>query len=182
MAVLRLNQQGFPSRWISLEHAAVMITKNRVSWSLGENITILRGGISKLGIVSRLPIPEIIAVNGNSHFQETAPVLLNRFLFKRDNNQCLYCGNYFHCIHLTRDHVIPKGRGGLDTWTNVVTACKRCNNYKACRTPEESGMELLAVPFTPNPYEFMYLASHNIKPNQMCYLSDRFSLQRNWVA
>ncbi len=76
---------------------------------------------------------------------------------------------------LSRDHVHPLSKGGLDIWTNVVTSCRRCNNRKADRLPEQAGMELLAVPFVPNQYEFLYLSNHNVLADQMEFLSARFS-------
>lgn len=181
MPVLKLTQQGYPAGWISPEAAATMIVKNMVNWSLGDNMMLLHGGKSNTGITSTLAIPEIIAVKGQGHFYKAPPALLNRYLFRRDDHQCLYCGKYFDRSQLTRDHVIPKGKGGENLWTNVVAACKRCNNFKGCRTPEEAGMELRAIPFTPNAFEFMYLASHNIKSEQMNYLSGRFTENRRWA-
>ena len=62
----------------------------------------------------------------------------------------LYCGNKFDSKNLSRDHVTPLFQGGKDLWSNVVTACKRCNNAKAGRTPEEADMKLLAIPFYAN--------------------------------
>jgi 5-methylcytosine-specific restriction endonuclease McrA len=48
------------------------------------------------------------------------------------------------------DHVIPKDRGGTDSWENLVCACVRCNSRKGNRTPEEAGMRLLRRPKKPN--------------------------------
>ena len=47
---------------------------------------------------------------------------------------------------LTLDHVIPKSRGGNSNWDNLVACCKRCNNRKGSRTPEEAGMKLARLP------------------------------------
>ena len=69
----------------------------------------------------------------------------------------------------------PVSKGGRDIWTNVVTSCRRCNNRKADRLPEAAGMELLAVPFAPNKYEFLYLSNHNVLADQMEFLSARFT-------
>ena len=65
--------------------------------------------------------------------------------------------------------------GGIDVWTNVVTSCRRCNNRKADRFLEQANMELLAIPFVPNQYEFLYLSNHNVLADQMEFLSARFS-------
>jgi hypothetical protein len=70
-------------------------------------------------------------------------------VFFRDNYTCQYCNATKPHRELTLDHVFPKSRGGKDTWENLTTACKKCNNKKADRTPEEAGMTLLSVPTKP---------------------------------
>jgi hypothetical protein len=71
---------------------------------------------------------------------------------------------------LTRDHITPVSQGGHDRWSNVATACRRCNNYKGGRTPEQAVMELIAVPFTPNYAEYIYLKGRRVLVDQMQYL------------
>lgn len=56
----------------------------------------------------------------------------------------------------------------------MVTACKRCNNHKAGRTPEEAGMQLLAIPFTPTHAEYIYLQGHKVLADQMEFLMAHF--------
>ncbi len=65
-------------------------------------------------------------------------------------------------------------QGGRDTWNNVVTACRRCNNHKAGRTPEQAGMQLLAVPFTPTHAEYIYLQGRRVLADQMEFLRAHF--------
>ena len=108
--------------------------------------------------------------------------LSNALLFRRDGHRCMYCGFEFEHRGLTRDHIVPRVQGGSDTWTNVVTACARCNHHKGGRTPEQAGMALLAIPFEPNVFEFMYLANHRIRGDQMEYLQARFTGRRCWEA
>ena len=67
-------------------------------------------------------------------------------LFRRDDYQCVYCGNK---RNLTVDHVVPKSRGGGNSWTNLVTCCSSCNRFKDNRTPDEAGMKLLKKPYEP---------------------------------
>ena len=86
----------------------------------------------------------------------------------------MYCGEQHASRGLSRDHVMPLSRGGTDAWNNVVTACKRCNNRKAGRTPEQAGMELLAVPFTPTHAEYIYLQGKRILADQMEFLLAHF--------
>jgi hypothetical protein len=75
---------------------------------------------------------------------------------------------------LTRDHVKPLSQGGKDVWTNVVTACRRCNNHKGGRVPEQANMQLIAVPFTPTYAEYIYLKGRRVLADQMQYLLTHF--------
>lgn len=75
-------------------------------------------------------------------------VLLNRHnLFRRDNHECQYCGSQ---KHLTVDHVVPRSKGGASSWTNLITACHRCNVQKGNKMPEEAGVVMKRPPFKPN--------------------------------
>lgn len=173
--VLRLNKSGRPVEWISPETTACLITKNQVLWSLGDSILSMRGGLNAQGIQTKLDIPGIIATRGQLFFSKFVPALENYLLFRRDNHLCMYCGRKFPNKVLTRDHIIPRAQGGQDLWRNVVSACQRCNNRKGARTPEQAKMPLLAVPYEPNQFEFLYLANRKILANQMDFLKDGFS-------
>lgn len=90
--------------------------------------------------------------------RDRAPVALCRDnIFLRDREQCQFCGRHISQLRtfeiLTKDHVLPRSRGGRDTWENLVTACNTCNQKKRDRTPEEAGMPLLRVPFAPLRYQ-----------------------------
>ena len=63
-------------------------------------------------------------------------------MLDRDLYTCGYCGKWGNTV----DHILPRSRGGKYTWMNTITACRKCNNVKADRTPEEAGMELLFQP------------------------------------
>jgi 5-methylcytosine-specific restriction endonuclease McrA len=67
-------------------------------------------------------------------------------LYKRDNNECAYCGSK---KELTIDHIIPKSRGGKNTWNNLITCCLPCNLKKGDKTPDEARMPLRFQPKTP---------------------------------
>ena len=182
ISILRLNKSGLPLSWLSREEAATLYVKEQVVWSLGDEQFRLHGGINRCGERSYLDVAPIIACDGSVRSHPFAPTLSNRFLFRRDGHRCMYCGFEFSDSQLTRDHIIPKVQGGADCWNNVVAACQRCNHHKGGRTPEEASMELLAVPFEPNLFEFMYLANRQILGDQMEYLQSRFSGQRIWEA
>jgi 5-methylcytosine-specific restriction endonuclease McrA len=51
----------------------------------------------------------------------------------------VYCGSE---KNLTIDHIIPRSRGGKNTWTNLITCCSSCNLKKANKTPEEANMKM----------------------------------------
>lgn len=74
--------------------------------------------------------------------------LSRRALFQRDNSTCQYCGD--KPAKLEVEHVVPRAQGGRNVWTNVVTACRRCNAHKRDRTPEQAGMTLRQKPFAPS--------------------------------
>jgi 5-methylcytosine-specific restriction endonuclease McrA len=61
-----------------------------------------------------------------------------RAIFARDGHRCQYCGERADSI----DHVLPRSRGGPNTWENVAAACRPCNMTKRDRTPDEAGMRL----------------------------------------
>ena len=50
---------------------------------------------------------------------------------------CYYCRRSFPPKELTMDHIVPVSRGGKSTKSNVVTACKACNNTKKQLLPME---------------------------------------------
>ncbi len=83
---------------------------------------------------------------------ERRPAFTRFNVFLRDRFCCQYCGEAFPTQDLTFDHIVPRSRGGATTWTNVVTACSRCNLRKGNRTPAEARMFPLAGAFAPDPH------------------------------
>jgi 5-methylcytosine-specific restriction endonuclease McrA len=75
--------------------------------------------------------------------------LTRRNLLLRDGYQCQYCGKRPGSRELNVDHVLPRSRGGRDTWDNLVISCRGCNLRKGKRTPVEAGMSLLSAPHQP---------------------------------
>lgn len=69
---------------------------------------------------------------------------------------CQYCGTPLTTETYTADHVIPRSKGGLSTWTNLVASCKDCNFAKSNKTLEESRLRLLKKPVEPNPNDPRY--------------------------
>lgn len=71
-------------------------------------------------------------------------------VYTRDAFTCQYCEKRFATELLSYDHVMPRSAGGRTEWTNIVTACKPCNNKKANRTCDEAGMWPITPPVRPN--------------------------------
>ena len=92
-------------------------------------------------------LPAVIVLKTVVKFRFTTVACNRANIVWRDGNQCQYCGNHFPFDKLTMDHVLPKSRGGKNTWENLVAACMKCNQKKGSRTPQESGMIPLKKPF-----------------------------------
>ena len=178
--VLRTDVAGMPLEWIDYREAARLYHMGQVAYACGSNLYTLRGGYSgRDGSRSIVEVNSIIATLGTHQGlaekrHAYTPPLNNRTLFKRDANICLYCGGRFANSELTRDHITPISQQGEDRWTNVATACRRCNNHKGGRTPEQAGMELIAVPFTPTYAEYIFLKGRRVLADQMEYLLAHF--------
>ncbi|HET8552253.1 MAG TPA: HNH endonuclease [Gammaproteobacteria bacterium] len=178
--VLRTDASGMPLEWIGYQEAVRLYHLEQVAYACGSLLYRLHGGINAAtGTRSTTEVNSIIATYGNTHAQSLArkdyvPPVNNHALFRRDAHLCLYCGETFMARDLSRDHVTPLSQGGRDAWTNLVTACKRCNNHKAGRTPEQAGMQLLAVPFTPTHAEYIYLKGKRVLADQMEFLRAHF--------
>jgi len=102
------------------------------------------------------PIPSIIRLRRYIQMPYRKVSLTRMNIFRRDSYRCLYCGSPYD---LTIDHIIPRSKGGGDSWDNLATACQNCNTKKGNRTPAEAEMHLLHEPFRPS--YIMYLSNFN---------------------
>lgn len=179
--ILQLDIAGNPSSWISHKDAISLVATDRVIATLGDSEIIYHGGFSRaLNKQSKVSISTILLtkerVMGKRLNKDYEPPFSNKGLFARDRHTCLYCGNDFVPSKLTRDHIVPKSRSRDNSWGNSATSCFSCNNKKDNRTPEEWGRLLLAVPYTPNFAEHLYLMnSKRIKADQFEFLKLRFT-------
>lgn len=176
--ILRLNLAGQPIEWVNWRQGVCLYSRDLVSWTLGGIVRQVRGGRSRhSGRRSYIKLPSIMACGGERLTPiRLHPPLTNMALFHRDNFQCMYCGEHCVAAELSRDHVHPTSRGGHDKWENVVAACKRCNQRKGSYLLSEINMPLQALPYRPNPYEYLALInSHRIRGDQMEYLQPQFS-------
>ena len=175
--VLQLDIQGTPQAWITLEHAAAHYATQSVIWFDGAApLATLRGGYNvALARQSVLDIHPIIAVKGAAkcNLFDCVPSFSKSKLLKRDRHTCAYCGGVFKDADLQCEHILPLSRGGLWTWTNLVAACAQCNGRKGAKTPEEAGMPLLYLPYTPSRFEDFLLGGRGIRADVHEWLAAR---------
>ncbi len=176
--VLACDIAGNPSAWLNNEMAVHLVATGRVLAPLGEHARVIKGGINALsGLRSSIELSSILLTNARVYQhrwrRDYAAPLTNPVLFARDDYLCLYCGQSFSPRNLTRDHIVPVSRGGSNTWNNVASACRACNQRKNNRTPAEWGIELIAVPYTPCYAEHLILNGKTILADQMEFLKTR---------
>ncbi len=178
--LLRTDSSGMPIEWIDYREAVRLHCLGQIAYAMGTPLYVLHGGVNaRSGRRTVLEVSSIVATRGHSCNPgnvrgDYVPPLNNETLFRRDAFLCMYCGGRFAPAQLSRDHIRPLSQGGRDHWNNVVTACRRCNNAKAWRTPEQAGLQLIAVPFTPTYAEYIYLKGRRVLADQMEYLLAHF--------
>jgi len=126
--ILVLNSSYEPLNITSGKRAIVLLLK--------EKAQILSNRVIRLLNYVKIPFSKIIANKPS-----------RAMIYKRDNDTCQYCGA---TTRLTIDHVIPRCRGGQDTWENLVVACSSCNTKKGNTLLEQTGMKLTRVPKAPH--------------------------------
>ena len=162
MPKIGVNQNGF-SKVLVLNTTFLPI--NICSWKRAITL-VFKGkadgleGSSKL-INGKYILPLIIKLKNYVPLPYNGVIFTRRNIFLRDNFKCQYCGK---TTNLTLDHIVPKCRGGKDTWKNVVTSCVRCNNRKGDRMPEEIEMKLLGTPYKPPSGLYLQLTRYNSVP------------------
>ena len=127
------------------------------------------------GVEQKIIIPRII----RTIFYDKNPirgiVLTRRNIYLRDAMTCQFCGKKLPSTELNLDHLLPKSRGGLTTWTNVVCSCIKCNSKKGDRTPAEAGMKLIRKAFVPHYNLTLYERSKEPKYKRWAdFISDAY--------
>jgi 5-methylcytosine-specific restriction endonuclease McrA len=100
----------------------------------------------------QVPWPSIVRLKAYITVPYKRIMISRKNILRRDRYRCQYCASR---DQLTIDHVLPKSRGGRDSWENLVAACTPCNNRKGNRTPDEAGMDLSRKPFRPSHVMFI---------------------------
>jgi 5-methylcytosine-specific restriction endonuclease McrA len=136
--VLVLNASYEPLNITTWRRALVMVLKGKAEGLEHDSSRWIRGDTM---------LPTVIRLRQYVRVPYKQLPLTRRNLFHRDGHRCQYCGS--SADQLSIDHVVPRSRGGLDTWENVTTACLPCNVRKGNRTPREASMPLMGKPHRP---------------------------------
>lgn len=94
-------------------------------------------------------VPTVIVAVNFAKVPKKRPRLCAKSIRERDGDRCQYTGRPLRPDEGSLDHVLPRSRGGRDTWENLVWAAKDVNQRKADRLPHEAGLRLLTVPRAP---------------------------------
>jgi len=141
--VLVLNATFEPLHIISIRRAIILVLKEKA-----EVIEAAEARIRSENLALDMPLVIRLVYFVRVPHRLLMP-LTRRTILARDQYTCQYCGAQLAKGQLTLDHVVPRSRGGTQSWDNVVAACIPCNQRKGDRRPEESGMTLLARPAAP---------------------------------
>ena len=139
--VLVLNQSYEPLMVIGAKRAIISILSDKTECIANYSDVIRSQSFS-------MSLPSVIRVKQYVRFFRS-DIVLNRInILKRDDFTCQYCSKRSNSM--TIDHIIPKNKGGKDTWANLVAACGRCNTKKGDSLLEKIDMKLLKKPKNPN--------------------------------
>lgn len=151
---MRLNLLDMPTLVLNASFEAInVISARRAFTSVMKGIAVVeksyplsvRTGRGYKGVVSH-PIPHVIKLVEYRRLPHRSRTLSRKGILTRDQNTCQYCLAEMPAGRLELDHILPRSRGGPNTWENLVAACHSCNNRKADRTPAEAGMKLIRYP------------------------------------
>ena len=151
MTVLLLNASSEPLSVIPDRRALSLLMRGRVVPATDETISLRATS-------SAVEIPTVLRLRRYINVPRRHARWSRRGVLDRDNHICIYCGidlksrqsgRVITKRDYTVDHIVPRSRGGKNTWGNTACACSRCNNRKADKLPNEAGMRLLWEPKTP---------------------------------
>jgi 5-methylcytosine-specific restriction endonuclease McrA len=137
-AVLVLNADLGPLHRVSLRHAIRMLLRQ---------VAVVHEAEPDRAI-GVFPMPRVVRLVTYvvTRWRYTAgPSWSRAGVLARDDRRCAYCGKNATTV----DHVLPRSRGGRNTWKNTVAACESCNHRKGDRTPAEAGLVLRLKPTVP---------------------------------
>jgi 5-methylcytosine-specific restriction endonuclease McrA len=140
MRTLVLNAGFEPLAVVSFKRALVLVMNEKATVIVADSENPVCGSS---GEYDR---PSVIVLTRYVRIPSTRLIPVSRRgVLRRDGQRCGYCGGTANTI----DHVMPRSRGGQDSWENLVACCLHCNNKKGDRTPHEMGWTLRVHPRPP---------------------------------
>ena len=163
--VLLLNNSYEPISIITAKKAIIMYFLDKVD-------VVKKSKIVINSLYLKFNIPEVIKLKNYIYIKHSKIPLTRKNILKRDNNTCQYCGK--NKSEITIDHILPKDKGGNDSWNNVVVACKRCNMIKGNYLLKDIDMQLIRKPFEPTKIIYLQNVGKNNKSwHPYLYLTKR---------
>ncbi len=150
-----LNQDYSFLNVINWKRAMCLVAKGKVQVLAYSEKTV----VTAEGMIFKIPAVMKLMKLIRTLYRSKVPFNKRNVLI-RDGFKCLYCGSKEG--KLTIDHIIPRSRGGKDTFENCVASCRRCNNKKGSKTPREAGMALSSQPCQPTISEFLILRARKM--------------------
>lgn len=140
---LMLNSSYEPLKIVNWQKALILWFQDKVEILAHHNMHVR-------SIRQSFALPSVIRLKKFVRSHETHKIRFSREnIYIRDNYVCMYCRDKFPAKDLTLDHVLPVSQGGRKDWSNIVTACRCCNQKKGSRTPDQADMPLLRKPEEP---------------------------------
>jgi 5-methylcytosine-specific restriction endonuclease McrA len=135
-----------------------------VTWAEWITLPIRDGDNAVRTAHSVIRVPTVIVAVNFAKVPKKRPKLSAKNIRERDGNRCQYTGRLLRPDEGNLDHVVPRSRGGADTWENLVWSAREVNQRKANRLPHEAGLKLLAVPRAPKelPVSAMIRNAHGV--------------------
>ena len=120
-----------------------------VAWDEWITLPVREGDYAVRTARGAIRVPTVIVAVNFAKVPKKRPKLSAKNIRERDGNRCQYTGRLLHPTEGNLDHVVPRSRGGADTWENLVWAARDVNQRKADRLPHEAGLKLLNAPRAP---------------------------------
>ena len=120
-----------------------------VTWDEWITLPVREGDHAVRTAHSVIRVPTVIVAVNFAKVPKKRPKLCAKTIRERDGNRCQYTGRLLRLDEGSLDHVVPRSRGGVDSWENLVWSAKDVNQRKADRLPHEAGLKLLSVPRAP---------------------------------
>ena len=120
-----------------------------VTWAEWLTLPLRDGDRAVQTIRGPVRVPTVIVAVNFARVPKRRPTLNARNIRERDGNRCQYTGRVLVPGEGNLDHVVPRSRGGRDSWDNLVWAAREVNTRKGNRLPHEAGLKLLRAPVAP---------------------------------